>query len=135
MWIHVGERKDLHQTQRVQEVLSTLIEHISDLPSHSRSRNGNDNQADQFRAGADVGRMKAYLHRRLVTRQYRRSEVFSPDSVAPSSLLLIILDDVWDECIIDALSKLPAAFVVTSRDMNILQRVMTRVEKVRRNCM
>lgn len=90
---------------------------------------------DPFRAGgggfeSEINKMTSLLHKMLIAKQYRRSEFFDTHSISPTSLLLVVLDDVWDDCIISSLAVLPAAFVVTSRDMNVLQRVSTPVKSV-----
>uniref|UniRef100_A0A5K3ET71 WD_REPEATS_REGION domain-containing protein n=1 Tax=Mesocestoides corti TaxID=53468 RepID=A0A5K3ET71_MESCO len=133
IWLRVGEKKDVELSQQVMEVLSALTEHVTALPSQSRPfKNSSDERKEIYRPNdSDVNRMTSYLHNLLITRQYRRAQVSNHQSLAPASLLLIVLDDVWDDFIVSALSTLPAAFVVTSRDMNILQRVSTRV---RREC-
>ncbi|VDD80977.1 unnamed protein product [Mesocestoides corti] len=132
IWLRVGEKKDVELSQQVMEVLSALTEHVTALPSQSRPfKNSSDERKEIYRPNdSDVNRMTSYLHNLLITRQYRRAQVSNHQSLAPASLLLIVLDDVWDDFIVSALSTLPAAFVVTSRDMNILQRVSTRVRRL-----
>nr|CDS20121.1 apoptotic protease activating factor 1 [Echinococcus granulosus] len=131
VWLRVGEKRGVEQTQQVIDVLSALIEHVASLPSQGRCiRQGSEDKREEPYRGCegDVSKMTSLLHKLLIARQYRRSEVLDTHSVSPASLLLIVLDDVWDDCVVSALGTLPAAFVVTSRDMNILQRVLTPVK-------
>ncbi|GAA49379.1 apoptotic protease-activating factor 1 [Clonorchis sinensis] len=68
------------------------------------------------------------LRRALMRRQKRAT--WGPDEEEYStSLLLIVLDDVWDVQVGRALSNMPAAFLVTSRDRSVLQHVETPVER------
>ncbi|CAH8669771.1 unnamed protein product [Dicrocoelium dendriticum] len=69
------------------------------------------------------------LRRALMRRQHRTT--WGPDEQnRPSiSLLLIVLDDVWDLDIGRILAGMPAAFLVTSRDQNVLQYVETPVDR------
>ncbi|VDK37537.1 unnamed protein product [Taenia asiatica] len=131
VWLRVGEKRGVEQTQQVIDVLSALIEHVNSLPSQSRCiRQGSEDKREEPYRGCegDVSKMTSLLHKLLIARQYRSSGVLDTHSVSPASLLLIVLDDVWDDCVISALGPLPAAFVVTSRDMSILQRVLTPVK-------
>lgn len=154
MWLRVGDKRSVEPIQQTLDVISALIEHVDALSStSSRSRSPLFRQSstasyrgdnisvsgrsssvdDPYRGGAtesEVTKMTSLLHKMLITRQYRRSEVFDTHTISPTALLLVVLDDIWDDCIVSALAGLPAAFVVTSRDMNILQRVSTPVKMV-----
>ena len=132
VWLRVGERRGVEQTQQVLDVLTALIEHVNALTSQSSliRRESEDRPEPSRGHEAEVGRLTSLLHKLLITCQYRGSEDLDTHSVSPTALLLIVLDDVWDDFVISALGTLPAAFVVTSRDMNILQRVLTPVKMV-----
>lgn len=132
MWLRVGEKKGVEQTQQVFDVLSALTEHVDALTTKGSSiSRDNEERSEPCRGHeADVGRMTSLLHKLLIARQYRSSGDLNTHSTSPTALLLIVLDDVWDDFVISALGTLPAAFVVTSRDMNILQRVFTPVKMV-----
>ncbi|CAL8078381.1 unnamed protein product [Calicophoron daubneyi] len=69
------------------------------------------------------------LRRSLIRRQQRTT--WGPDEGGHliSSPLLIVLDDVCDVKVGEVLSNMPAAFLVTSRDSDVLQRVETAVDK------
>lgn len=146
----MGDKRGTESVQQILDVLSALIEHIDTLPPpphyhhghHHSERCGSSPSLSGTCASsgksdrADVTKLTSLLHKMLIARQYRRIE-FPSDScgnggsgVSPTALVLIVLDDVWDDCVVSALGTLPAAFVVTSRDMNILQRVLTPVRMV-----
>ncbi|KAF5402295.1 Apoptotic protease-activating factor 1 [Paragonimus heterotremus] len=67
------------------------------------------------------------LRRALMRRQQRTT--WGPDNGDRSitSLVLVVLDDVWDVEVGRVLSSMPAAFLVTSRDQKVLQHVETPV--------
>ncbi|KAA3670505.1 uncharacterized protein DEA37_0015189 [Paragonimus westermani] len=70
------------------------------------------------------------LRRALMKRQQRST--WGPDNGDRSitSLVLVVLDDVWDVEVGRVLSSMPAAFLVTSRDKKVLQHVETPVDLV-----
>ncbi|KAM7536210.1 hypothetical protein Aperf_G00000098213 [Anoplocephala perfoliata] len=150
VWLRVGDKRNVEPIQQTLDVLSALIEHVDALSSMSPQNrpslfrqsstttyrgnslsvsNRSSSLDDSYRGGggteSEVTKMTSLLHKMLIARQYRRSEVFDTHTISPTALLLVVLDDIWDDCIVSALAGLPAAFVVTSRDMNILQRVST----------
>ncbi|VDN16554.1 unnamed protein product [Dibothriocephalus latus] len=127
IWLKVGYSRVCdclcaEAEDQVRGVLSSLNEHVNEIQSpYGTSRLQED----------DVNPLKLRIKRRLITRQYRKSETLDSESPVSPSLFLIILDDVWDQNVITALADLPAAFIVTSRDAKILQRVSGPVKPVR----
>lgn len=70
------------------------------------------------------------LRRTLIRRQERPSWGPTENDSLSTSLLLIVLDDVWDVEVGQVLSSMPAAFMVTSRDQSVLSRVAGKVDQV-----
>uniref|UniRef100_A0A183AYV0 NB-ARC domain-containing protein n=1 Tax=Echinostoma caproni TaxID=27848 RepID=A0A183AYV0_9TREM len=69
------------------------------------------------------------LRRTLIRRQNRPFRGPSDEDTLSTSLLLIVLDDVWDVEVGQVLSSMPAAFLVTSRDQSVLARVAGQVNQ------
>ncbi|TPP59945.1 Apoptotic protease-activating factor 1 [Fasciola gigantica] len=69
------------------------------------------------------------LRRTLIRRQKRSSWGPTENDSLSTSLLLIVLDDVWDVEVGQVLSSMPAAFMVTSRDQSVLSLVAGKVDQ------
>lgn len=126
IWLKVGYSRVCdcpcaEADDQVRGVLSRLNEHVNEIQSPCGAPRLQED---------DVNPLKLRIKRRLITRQYRKSETLDSDSPVTPSLFLIILDDMWDQNVIMALADLPAAFIVTSRDAKILQRVSGPVKPV-----
>ncbi|VUZ47439.1 unnamed protein product, partial [Hymenolepis diminuta] len=111
VWLRVGERRNVEPTQQTIDVLSALIEHVDALSSTSSSPGnrssllrqsstanyrGNNvimssrssSVDDPFRGGSggmesEINKMTSLLHKMLIAKQYRRSEVFDTHTISP----------------------------------------------------
>uniref|UniRef100_A0A095B544 Uncharacterized protein n=1 Tax=Schistosoma haematobium TaxID=6185 RepID=A0A095B544_SCHHA len=120
--------------QNIIQLVDRLAYRVSQLGGHVHDANTNHNLSESLHFPTShsltLDDSLERLRRSLIRKQQRTS--WGPDENGNliTSLLLIILDDVWDIEVGRVLSNLPGAFLVTSRDLDILERVETPVDKL-----
>ncbi|CAH8453549.1 unnamed protein product [Schistosoma guineensis] len=142
IWMHVGPlfvntlNSDTvsYPKQNIIQLVDRLAYRVSQLWGHVHDANTNHNLSESLHFPTShsltLDDSLERLRRSLIRKQQRTS--WGPDENGNliTSLLLIILDDVWDIEVGRVLSNLPGAFLVTSRDLDILERVETPVDKL-----
>ncbi|KAK4472519.1 hypothetical protein MN116_003764 [Schistosoma mekongi] len=142
IWMHVGPlfpntlNSDAvsYSNQSIIQLIDRLEYRVSQLGEHVHGENANNHLSASHRlptnSSSSLDDSLERLRRSLIRKQQRTS--WGPDENGNliTSLLLIVLDDVWDVEVGRVLSGLPGAFLVTSRDLDILERVETPVDKL-----
>ncbi|CAH8451949.1 unnamed protein product [Schistosoma turkestanicum] len=142
IWMHVGPlllntlNSDTvsYSEQKIIQLVDRLSYRVNQLGDHVPGGNASPNvsESHQFPTNPSLTLDDSLerLRRSLIRKQQRMS--WGPDKNGNliTSLLLIILDDVWDVEVGRVLSNLPGAFLVTSRNSDVLERVETPVDKL-----
>ncbi|CAH8453719.1 unnamed protein product [Schistosoma intercalatum] len=141
IWMHVGplfvntlSSDTVSYPKQIIQLVDRLAYRVSQLGDHVHDANMNHNLSESLHFPTShsltLDDSLERLRRSLIRKQQRTS--WGPDENGNliTSLLLIILDDVWDIEVGRVLSNLPGAFLVTSRDLDILERVETPVDKL-----
>ncbi|CAH8445504.1 unnamed protein product [Heterobilharzia americana] len=123
--------------QNIIQLVNRLEYRVNKLGDHTHDKSANQHPTGSHQfplsSSSPLNESLERLRRALIRRQQRVS--WGPDEGGSliTSLLLIILDDVWDVEVGRVLSDLPGAFLVTSRDSDVLERVETPVDKLHLN--
>ncbi|CAH8830831.1 unnamed protein product [Trichobilharzia szidati] len=141
VWMHVGQLRTINSNcdtvsfanQNIIQLIDRLEYRVNQLSDHSCiDTNQHTTGSHNFPvpSSSTLDESLERLRKALIRRQQRVS--WGPDKNGSliTLLLLIVLDDVWDVEVGRVLSNLPGAFVVTSRDSDVLERLETPVDKL-----